>query len=622
MCGICGAIDRRGRNIEATQLQMMTSQMTHRGPDDVGLFLNGPVGMGHRRLSIIDLETGHQPMFNEDESVAVVFNGEIYNFAEIKENLENRGHIFGSHSDTEVIVHAYEESRLDCLNLFRGMFAFAVYDSKRKELFLARDRLGIKPLYYYQSSEAFIFASEIKAILKSGFYRPSVNLKAIDFYMTLGYIPGNDTAFDGIKKLPPGHAGVYKNGSLQIREYWDITQYGVRPVSLSNARDEFRELLRETVGLHLISDVPVGVFLSGGLDSSSVVAIMKQNFDCPVRTFSVGYEDDPRSSELGYARIVANHFHTQHFEYNLTSDDFFESLDFFLQYVEEPIVESAGVALFRLAEFARSQGVIVLLSGEGADEILAGYPLYRIMSLIEKIKPMTDRLPEGIVDCLLGLKFSGEKKLKYLDWLNQSLIERYRTISCDVTESVKQRLYRADFRRHEDHEVSRFFTNILSKVESSSSLQKMLYADMKTWLPDDLLVKADKMTMAASTELRVPFLDHKIVEFAASLPDGLKLHGSQGKYLLKEIMKHILPKEIIRRKKMGFPVPISKWFGGPIYKRAQEVLLDNRTFSRGYFDPEYVKNLLDRHRSGVEDSGRRIFSLLTLELWHRKYIDG
>jgi asparagine synthase (glutamine-hydrolysing) len=621
MCGICGVIDKQGRSINPTDIQTMTRQMAHRGPDDAGFFLDGPVGLGHRRLSIIDLKTGHQPMFNEDESVAIVFNGEIYNFAAIKKNLENRGHIFRTHSDTEVIVHAYEEKGLDCLNLFRGMFAFAVYDSKKKELMVARDRLGIKPLYYFQSPDAFVFASEIKAILKSEFYKPSVNLKAIDFYMTLGYTPGADTAFEGIRKLLPGHIGIYKNAGFQTREYWDVNHYGDRSASVLGAKDEFHELLKETVGSHLMSDVPVGVFLSGGLDSSTVVAYMKKYFDCPVRTFSVGYEDDPRSSELRYARIVADYFQTQHFEYNLTPDDFFESLDLFLQYVEEPVVESAGVALFRLAEFARSQGVIVLLSGEGADEILAGYPLYRIMSLIERLKPLTDKLPERVVDCLLGIKFIGEKKLKYHDWLNESLIDRYRTISCDVTESVKQKLYRTDFSNYVDHEVSGFFRNILDKMEGSSDLQKMLYADMKTWLPDDLLIKADKMTMAASIELRVPFLDHKVVEFAASLPDTLKLHGRQGKYLLKQIMKDILPDKIIRRKKMGFPVPISKWFGGSIYEKTREILLDNKTFSRGYFDPEYIMKILDRHKNGAEDSGRRIFSLLALELWHRKYID-
>lgn len=622
MCGICGAVDKQGRPLDHKILQMMTMQMVHRGPDDGGFFLDGCVGLGHRRLSIIDLRTGHQPMFNEDGTVAIVFNGEIYNFTEIKKNLEKKGHTFRSDSDTEVIVHAYEEKGIDCLKLLRGMFGLAIYDSKKKELLIARDRVGIKPLYYVESPHSFVFASEIKAILKSGLYSSAVNLKAIDFYMTLGYVPGADTAFKGIKKLLPGHVGVYKNGSLQIREYWDLEKYGDRSISMNDAKETFHRLLKDTVNLHLISDVPVGVFLSGGLDSSSVVGYMKESLDCPVKTFSVGYPDDPESSELNYARMVSNHFQTEHFEYILTPEDFFESVDFFLKYAEEPIVESAGIALFRLAQYARREGVIVLLSGEGADEILAGYPLYKIMSKVDTVKPLMDKLPVLLVDLALSLRFKGEKKVKYLDWLQQSLAERYRTISNDVTNSLKREIYKPGFFSYVNRDVSDFFEGILNNLNGCTNLQKMLYVDMKTWLPDDLLLKADKMTMAASIELRVPFLDHEVVEFAASLPDRMKLHGNRDKYLLREIMENVLPGDIIKRKKMGFPVPISKWFSGAIYEKAREILLDDNTLSRGYFNPTYVNKILTRHKNGTEDLGRRIFSLLVLELWHRNYIDG
>jgi asparagine synthase (glutamine-hydrolysing) len=615
-------VDKHGRPVDQKTLEAMTVQMAHRGPDDAGLFLDGCVGLGHRRLSIIDLQTGHQPMFNEDRTVVVIFNGEIYNFAQVKANLEKKGHVFATHSDTEVIVHAYEEKGSECVNLFRGMFAFILYDSKKGKLLLARDRVGIKPLYYYMSRDALVFASEIKAILKSGYYTAAPSASAIDFYMTLGYVPGANTAFEGIMKLLPGNLAIYENGNFQTRRYWDIEVYGGSAISFREAQIEFHELFKETVELHLMSDVSLGVFLSGGLDSSSVVAYMKKHLNRDVKTFSVGYGDDSTSSELGFARIVADHFETQHFEHVLTAEDFFNSIDLFLDHVEEPIVESAGIALFRLAQRARSEGVIVLLSGEGADEILAGYPLYKIMSKVDSIKAFTDCLPRRLVHMLLGIRFKGEKRLKYEDWLAESLEERYRTISCDVTSSIKQQMYRPEYLDMVRDGVSNVFEGLLRAIEKGSILQKMLYVDMKTWLPDDLLLKADKMTMAASTELRVPFLDHKMIEFASSLPDKYKLRRNCGKYLLREITAGILPQQIIHRKKMGFPVPIAKWFGGPIYNKCREILLDKRTQSRGYFNDNYLSGILDRHAGGGEDLSRRIFSLLTLELWHRKYIDG
>jgi asparagine synthase (glutamine-hydrolysing) len=599
----------------------MMAEMAHRGPDGKGVYIDRNTGLGHNRLSIVDLQTGQQPMFNEDETIAVVFNGEIYNFAQVKDDLERKGHVFTTHSDTEVIVHAYEEKGLDCVNLFRGMFAFAVYDSKEGKLLLARDRVGIKPLYYYVSPAALVFASEIKAILKSGYYTAAPNSPAVDFYMTLGYVPGADTAFEGIKKLLPGYIATYEKGTFQTREYWDIESYGGNSLSLREAEIQFHELFKETVELHLMSDVPLGVFLSGGLDSSTVVAYMKKHLNQEVKTFSVGYRDDFASNELGFAKIVADHFGTEHFEYILTPEDFFDSLDLFLDHVEEPIVESAGIALFRLAQRARAEGVIVLLSGEGADEILAGYPLYRIMHQIDHAKEFTDRLPRRIVDLLLGRRFKGEKKLKYRDWLDESLEKRYRSISCDVTNSIRQEMYKPDYLHSVQNLVPQVFDSLFKSMDGGSRLQKMLYADMKTWLPDDLLLKADKMTMAASTELRVPFLDHKMIEFASSLPDKCKLHRNSGKYLLKAVMAGVLPQEIIRRKKMGFPVPIARWFGGPIYEKSREILLDDKTRSRGYFNDKYLAKVLDKHKEGGEDLSRRIFSLLTLEMWHRKYID-
>ncbi len=621
MCGICGIVNIKGNDVQSDVLARMTDAMSHRGPDDRGLFIKDSAGLGHRRLSIIDLNSGHQPMFNEDKSVATVFNGEIYNYREIRSNLINKGHIFKTNSDTEVIVHAYEEFGLECIDIFRGMFAIAIYDSLKKMLFLARDRLGIKPLYYCLSKGEFLFASEIKPILLSGYYSSSVNVNVLDSFITMGYVPGKFTAFEGIMKLLPGHIGIIQDGVFQEKQYWDINEFGCNEMTIDEAQLKLNDLLNEVLELHLISDVPLGVFLSGGLDSSTVVAYASNQVKEPLKTFSVGYRNAPDKSELGYASLVASKFKTDHFEFILDPEDFFLSLDNFLSYVEEPIVESAGIALLRLSQCARNEA-IVLLSGEGADEIFAGYPLYRIMSWIEAVRPVANLLPRQVVSRCIGLFFTDEKRKKYVDWIYQPFDKRYRTISCDVTPSIKDDLYQKDFAANMDSPLAGIFEALYDSVKGATRLQQMLYLDMKTWLPDDLLIKADKMTMAASVELRVPFLDHKLVEFAVSLPDQLKLNIFRGKHILKKVAREVLPKEILSRKKMGFPVPVSAWLRDSIYNETKDILLDSRSLSRGYFNPDYINKILEFNRTGKEDFGRRIFALLVLELWHRKYIDN
>ena len=601
-------------------IEKMTRAMVHRGPDAEGYFRHDRVALGHRRLKIIDLAGGIQPLFNEDESIVVVYNGEIFNFQELKLNLQAKGHTFRTHSDTEVIVHAYEEYGDECPKYFRGMFAFAIYDIRRDRLFLARDRLGIKPLYFQFQDRRLLFASEIKPILLAHDGRPAVDKGLIDFYMSLGYVPGERTLFRGISRLLPGHTLSFEKGALSIVRYWDISTIPTLDISFDEATEKLEHLLLESVRLRLMSEVPLGAFLSGGLDSSAIVACMSKMMAEPVKTFSVGYRDDPASSELEYARIVAKSFKTEHHEFILESGDFFDSLDLLLEHMEEPVVESAAVALFQLSKLAREH-VTVILSGEGGDEILAGYPLYKIMPKVDRVHSVVRFLPEAMHAWIGRHAMISEKSAKYWDWVGEPLSRRYWGISNDVTGSLKERMYQPAFQMHVGDVVGNFFEALFGKIETATNLRRMTYVDLKTWLPDDLLLKADKMTMACSLELRVPMLDHHLLEFSTALPDNFRRNGDEGKYLLKKLMERYLPPEIIYRPKKGFPVPIAVWFRGPLYERVCEILLDARSLSRGYFRPEYIGRVLHRHRIGAEDLSRRIFSLLALELWHRKYID-
>ena len=619
MCGICGIYNFDSQNqVADSQINKMNMLMVHRGPEAGGIFVQNNIGLGHRRLKIIDLEGGIQPMYSEDQNVVVVFNGEIYNFREVRKNLESKGYTFKTDSDTEVIVYAYLEYGELCVDHFRGMFGIAIYDKRFKRLFLIRDRLGIKPVYYYRDEKQFIFASEIKPILDVLKHKPGVHIPAIDFYMSVGYVPGEDTMFKGIQKLKPGHTLLIENNNLHFNSYWDLEDAPSKDIGFKQALEEFEELVRESVSLRLVSDVPLGAFLSGGLDSSAIVSLMSDITDEPVKTFSVGYRDDPASNELGYAKIVADHFKTDHHEFYLEPMDFFNSIDTLINYTEEPIVESAAVALYQLSKLAKEH-VTVILSGEGGDEILAGYPLHQIMPKINKLHEFAKFIPNALLNMAAG---KSEKKSKYVDWMNLPMNKRYQSISNDVTLSIKNKMYKDDYLIHAHEKTTDYYSNLFDHISSGTDLRKMSYADIKSWLPDDLLVKADKMTMAASLELRVPLLDHKLVEYTSLLPDKLKLNGNQGKYLLKKFMEKHIPHEIIYRKKQGFPVPIANWFRTSLYEQTREILLDKASLERGYFNPEYIENTLIRHKNGSEDLSRRIFTLLNLELWHQKFIDA
>ncbi len=635
MCGICGFVSLRGKEtIAKDSLVAMNNVIDYRGPDDAGTYFSGAVkdckftvGLGHRRLSIIDLSAlGHQPMSNEDGTIWVVYNGEIYNFIELKDYLVSKGHVFRSHTDTEVIIHMYEEKGEACVEHFRGMFAFALWDDRKKMLFCCRDRLGIKPFYYYADNEQLIFGSEVKSILKSGKVNTRTNDKVINAYFTFGYVPAPHTMFEGIYKLRPGHSLTCVNGKVEIRQYWDIAD-----IEISADKNEkyyigqFRELLDECVKMRLVSDVPLGVFLSGGIDSSTVVGIMnKFAGEGRVKTFCVGYQDK-QASELEYARIVANKFNTDHHEYCLEPTDFYSFIPKLVWHFDEPVVEAAAIPLYFISKLAREH-VTVLLSGEGADELFGGYPIYKYMRMIERYRRIPGFIRSGITDSLFGTlagKGSRKKSSKYLAWSKLPLEQRYFGVSTELTGGVKANLYSDDFLHDESWHLS--LTDLVapyySKVAHKDPLSKMLYLDTKVWLPDDLLVKADKMSMATSVELRVPFLDYKMVEFAASVPSKYKVSGWTTKYLLKKSVEDLLPRQIIHRRKRGFPVPIGAWFKGDFGEKAREVLLGQKFLGRGYFKKESIEQMIRVHESGKDDFSKQLFSMIVFEVWHNVFLD-
>lgn len=619
MCGISGIILKDKGVFPREDLVRMTRLMSHRGPDDEGFFFGNGVGLGHRRLSIIDLSAGHQPVFNEDKTVSVVFNGEIYNFNEIRDGLVKKGHRFLTRSDTEVIVHAYEEYGKGCLERFRGMFAFAVYDSKKDACLIARDRLGKKPLYYHDGADAFVFASEIKPILSTPYASAEAEEAAIDFFLTLNYVPAPMTLFKGIKKLAPGGYIWIEKNRVEMGSYWVIEDsFKQGNPDHDAARKGLKDLLFESVRLRMISDVPVGVFLSGGLDSSLIAAIMSRCSNGPVKTYSVGYEEK-ESSELHYAARVAAHLKSDHHEHILRHEDFLSSMDLLLNHLEEPLGEYAPLALFRLSSLAR-QKVTVMLSGEGSDEVLGGYPLYSKAARLRRLGLLSPLFDTKTAIRLLRLM--PEKIVKYGDWIRRPFPKGYHSVSCGVTETMRQRMYTDGFLSGTGRAVERFFEDYQARMRDKSVICQMQLVDTRFWLPDHLLMRADKMTMAASIELRTPFLDHRLVEFALSLPDRFKINRGTQKFLLKEVAEEFLPAEIIHRKKMGFPLPIARWFKGELHSIVSDIVLDPGASIHRYIKKAYLEDILKRHRKGPEDLSGQIFKAVALELWFRMFIKG
>lgn len=615
MCGIVGVVRLTPPGpVGGDLLRRMRDTMTHRGPDDEGLYVSGTVGLGHRRLSIIDLSGGHQPMGNAEGTLWVTFNGEIYNFRDLRALLESKGYAFRTKSDTEVILHAYAEFGERCVERFRGMFAFGLWDQPRRRLLLARDRLGIKPLYYTVAAGAFLFASEIKALLQFPGVRREVDPVALGAYLRLRYVPGPRTMFRGIWKLQPGHLLTLREGRISTRAYWDLPMEPPEPAP--DPEGEFRERLAESVRLRLLSDVPLGVFLSGGIDSSAVTALMASMVDEPVQTFSVGYPDGGPGSEVtefAFARMVAERFGTRHRELDLDPGAFWAALPRLLWHFDEPVADPAAVPLYFLSRYVR-EFVTVVLSGEGGDELLAGYAVYRKMLALDRLR----RVPGArLAGCLLA-PASSRKLRRYLAWLERPLPERYRGVSALFVGDEPERLLRPELRGagHDDEVASGY----LDRVAGLDPLSRMLYLDLKVWLPDDLLVKADKMTMATAVELRVPFLDHELVEWAWRLPSREKLHRGVGKRLLRRAMAGRLPAPILSRSKLGFPVPIRSWLREGLHRSARELLLGPD--GPRVFDPAEVEGLLRAHERGAEDLSGEIYALAVFALWHRLFIES
>ena len=633
MCGIAGVVQfARDAVVDGEVLRQMCAAMVHRGPDDEGIYTGGRAGLGVRRLSIIDLATGHQPISNEDGTFWIVFNGEIYNHAVLRERLQARGHRFTTQSDTETIIHAYEEYGRECVQHLRGMFAFAIWDTQKQRLFVARDRLGIKPLYYRATAKSFLFGSEIKVILAHPQVRAEFHRDGLPEFLAFGYLSGGQTFYKGIRKLMPGHTlELDESGTLRIEPYWDL-RLGTDDAAHSSSFyvHSYRDLLEQAVSSHLMSDVPVGVFLSGGLDSSAVAALMTKIRRAPVETFSVGYREQSYS-ELPYARTVARHLNSVHHEVLLSGQDFFDTLPKLIWHEDEPIAWPSSVALYFVAQMARAH-VKVVLTGEGSDETLAGYARYaftlRNAALDRVYRGVTPSVVRGAVRQGIAdsrwLSANVRRKLSHTFLARDG--ESWRSLYFDNFFSAfdtkdQEKLFTEEFAG--GHGEGDAYRDVLEYWEHSSGemLQRLLYTDIKTYLVE-LLMKQDNMSMAASIESRVPFLDHELVEFAIKIPAKVQLRGTSGKQVLKKAMEDLLPHSIIYRPKLGFPTPWSSWLAGPRLGWIENMLLDPRSLERGFFRPAAIKKLFEEHRTRHRDHYDRIWRLLNLELWQRVCLEG
>lgn len=622
MCGIVGILGAADGSLADT-VCMMRDSFPYRGPDAKDFWVSDSlsIALGHVRLSIIDLRAaGNQPMGNAQTNQWIVYNGEIYNYIELREELKRDGFQFQTDSDTEVLMACYERWGSECLKRLNGMWAFAIWDENEKQLFIARDRLGIKPFYYLKTNECFYFASEIKAILAILKNIPETAAHLIDPYMSFGYIPGEDTLISGIKRLLPGHfirINFPDLQDIQIKKYWDLKYENNKDLGLNYYVNRSRELLHDAINLRLRSDVPLGVFLSGGIDSSAVVGLLAQKVSDRLKTFSVAYDFGDQYNETPYAQMVAKQFHTEHHEFFVSHNDFQGFIPDFVWFMDEPVAESAAISLFFIAKLAKRH-VTVVLSGEGADEVFAGYDFYRYMNVIEMArKTMGAPLLDIIASLARRLLPVGNKIQKYLTMSAMPLEKRYRGISTH-DENYKKTLYSKDFSRligKRTESVQNFLENLFLATKAKDSLSRMLYFDMKTWLVDDLLIKADRMSMANSLELRVPFLDYRLVEFSAQIPSKYKINGNTNKFILKQMMKSILPPQVVHRKKMGFPTPLKIMLKKNLKSYAFDLLLSPNAKMHAYFEKKGIHQLLHEHTRSQMDHHKVIWQLIVLENW-------
>jgi asparagine synthase (glutamine-hydrolysing) len=630
MCGIAGFAATGGIGADGRdRARQMRDVLVHRGPDGAGLWADDHAVLAHRRLSIVDLAGGHQPLSNETGAIWVTFNGEIYNHADIRAELEAAGHQYRTRSDTETIVHAYEQWGDECVHRFRGMFAFGLWDAPRRRLLLVRDRLGVKPLYWAQVGDRVLFASEIKAILESGLVTPAANSRVLSEVLATRYTSGTETMFEGIHKLLPGHRLVFERDHVRVEKYWDLPLDGPDPelerLGERELIDRFRSLLQQSVRLRLMADVPLGMFLSGGIDSAAVAALMAREVDRPVDTFSVAFADR-QFSELDYARQAAQAIGATSHEIVIDDHDFFEALPRLIWHEDEPIAHPSSVPLHFVSALARKH-VKVVLTGEGSDELLAGYGKYPRSLFNWNAGGVYERMVPGAVRTAVASsivpKLPGTiGRLAQRSFL--AMPRRPADMFLDNFAGMPLHLQHALLTPRVTYGVDPYAASLeyFARANGNSGLLgRLLYTDVKTYLVE-LLMKQDQMSMSTSIESRVPFLDHVLVEFAARLPHRLKLSGLRTKRILREAIRGLVPAEILRRKKMGFPVPFSGWVRSRWNDVAREVLLDRKTCQRGVINPAAVETLLDEHRTGRRAGGDALWALINLELWYRTFIDG
>jgi asparagine synthase (glutamine-hydrolysing) len=625
MCGIAGIVhSEREAVIDRENIHRMCEQIVHRGPDDEGIYISGGAGLGMRRLSIIDLAGGHQPIHNEDQSVWIVFNGEIYNFLELRRELEERGHRFYTNTDTEVIVHLYEELGADCVERLRGMFAIAIYDERRRKLLLARDRLGIKPLHYAFHKDRLFFGSEIKTILAVAPELREVSMDGLMQYVDCGYIADSHSAFRRISKLPPGYLLEFENGQVTTRQYWDLPPFSTHELkSEEECLDELERRLAEAVRIRLIADVPLGALLSGGTDSSLVVALMARASSLPVRTFSIGFEEASFDETL-YARKVAERFGTEHHEF-VVKPNIHETLTYLTSFLDEPFGDSSMLPTYFVSRMAR-QFVTVVLSGDGGDEMFGGYERYAIQMSRRRFnwipswagsayrKAVFPILPQSTP----GRGFLYEISLPWSERAINGFTFRWML-------GGKTTLFAGEFKRMAENGSDPLdpFREYLKKAGNNDPLSQLLYLDTKTYLSGDILTKVDRMSMATSLEARVPILDHEFVEWAAGLPAHWKMRGLNQKYILKKLAARVgVPAEVLDRPKQGFALPLVHWIRNELKQDFAQILLEPRTIQRGYFDRRALSVLLDEHFSGRRNHSGKLWRLLAFELWHRNFLEA
>lgn len=626
MCGITGFISK-DRNVPVEQrtnlLDRMCASITYRGPDEQGMLVRGRAALGMRRLSIIDVKGGQQPIFSDDGNLAIVYNGETYNFRELREELIALGHTFKTNSDTEVIVNAYEEFGSDCLKKLRGMFAFAIWNFREETLFVARDRVGKKPLFYSVTGDgSFVFGSELKTLLVHGEIRREIDFAALDAYLTFGYVPEENCILKNVNKLLPGHFLMFKNGQVYTEKYWDFDYAEPQNVKTEGEYVEvLREKIKEAVKIRLISEVPLGAFLSGGVDSSTVVAMMSQCSDTPVKTFSIGFNEDS-FDELKYARIAAKHFGTEHHEFTVTPD-LFDLVDEIIWHFDEPFSDPSSLPTYMLSKMAREH-VTVVLSGDGGDELFAGYSRYVINKRRSGFVKLPRSVRQGLIRSISDKLPHGAHGKNYLYNISLDPTDRYiDSVSC-FNRPRKSYLYSDGFSERLNGGFGKSesgFRAVADSVSTGNEIDKLLYLDSKTYLPGDILTKVDRMTMANSLEARVPLLDHELIEFVVGIPSHLKMNGLQTKHILKKSMDGIVPNEILYREKQGFGVPIGEWINIQLRDRIIGDLSGKRTLERGFFNSGYIGTLLKEHSNGRRDHSHALWVLWMFELWQRKYID-